>query len=109
MGNITKPITPEEVLDMKIKTIPDAMFEAVNKLIARKWNGSKAIIRKDELLEEYFRISKIDDDRGAREEIYDNHQMDFEDAYRREGWNVEYCKPSYGDSDFEPYFKFQTK
>jgi len=108
MGNIIKPIKPDEVLDRKIESIPDAMFEAVNKLIAMKWNGSEAIFRKDELLEEYFRISKETDDREARDNIYNNHHMDFEEIYRMEGWDVYYDRPGY-DESYEPTFTFKVK
>lgn len=108
MGNIVKPMKPDEVLDRKIETIPDAIFEAVNAMIALKWNGSEATFRQDDLLKKYFEISKETDDRATLDKLYDNHQMDFEDAYRREGWKVEYDKPGYNES-YEPTFTFKVK
>lgn len=108
MGNVIKPIKPEEVLDKKIETIPDAMLEAVNAMIALKWNGSSSTFRQDDLLLKYFEISKETDDREARDKLFANHHMDFEDAYRREGWKVEYDKPAYNES-YEPTFTFTIK
>jgi len=105
MGNVIKPMKPEEVLDRKIETIPDAMFEAVNAMIALKWNGSSATFRQDDLLLKYFEISKKTDDRDTRDKLFANHQVDFEDAYRREGWKVVYDKPAYNES-YEPTFCF---
>jgi hypothetical protein len=108
MGNIVKPMKPDEVLDRKIETIPDAMFEAVNAMIALKWNGSSAHFRQDDLLNKYFEISKETDNREARDKLFDNHYMDFEGAYRREGWIVRYDKPGYNES-YEPTFEFTIK
>ena len=105
MENTIKPMKPEDVLDRKIETIPDAMFAAVNAMIAMKWNGSSAVFRQDDLLEKYFELSKETDDRATRDRLFANNQMDFEDAYRREGWKIVYDKPAYNES-YEPTFCF---
>jgi hypothetical protein len=105
MGNIVKPMKPEEVLDKKIETIPDAMFEAVNAMIALKWNGRSATFRQDDLMEKFFQFSKLTDDRQTRDKLFAEHALDFEDAYRREGWKVVYDKPAYNES-YEPTFEF---
>lgn len=109
MGNIIKPIRPEEIIEKKINSIPDAMFQAVNELLARNWNGSESVIRKDDLLNRYFEITGKTNDRPTHDEIYKFRWLDFEDAYREVGWVVNYEQPSYGDSDFEPYYKFERK
>ena len=111
MKNNIKPIKPTDVFDEKLKTIPDAMIDAVNKMIALKWNGEFAIIKKDELLKKYFEIAGLDNDRPNTERLYEKHSLDFEEAYRREGWDVyyNYPIPSAGDSDFEPFYKFTIK
>jgi len=105
MGNVVKPIKPEEILDRRIETIPDAMFEAVNAMIALKWNGSSAAFRQDDLLLKYFELSKETNDCTTRNRLFANHYVDFEDAYRREGWKVVYDKPSYNEH-YEPTFCF---
>jgi hypothetical protein len=109
MSEKIRPIKPEEILDKKIATIPDNMIRAVNELIALKWNGYSAIIKKEELFDKYFDIIKKPDDRANREKLIENRALDFEFAYRKEGWLVDYSSPTYGDSDFEPYFTFTLK
>jgi hypothetical protein len=109
MGGNIKPIKPNEVLTLKAKTIPDAMFQAVNEMIAKNWNGSSATVRKDDLLERYFKITGKTNNRENRDKLYDGHALDFEDFYRKEGWDVHYSSPCYGDADFEPYFEFKVK
>jgi hypothetical protein len=101
-----RPIKASEILKKKAETIPAAMVQAVNELIAKKWNGSQAVIRKDELLERYFEITGESNDRANRDKVYDKRYMDFESMYRQEGWVVKYSSPSYGDEDYEPYFTF---
>src|ERR1035437_4052450 len=108
MNNI-KPIKPNEVLTLKVKTVPDAIFQATNEMIAKNWNGISATIRKEDLLNKYFKIKGQTNDRANRDKLYDDHALDFEDFYRKEGWNVNYESPSYGDSDFEPYWEFKVK
>jgi hypothetical protein len=109
MSEKIQPIKPEEILDKKIATIPDDMIQAVNELIAKNWNGSDATIKKEELLINFFKISGLKDDRANRENLYNAHALDFEFAYRKEGWSVTYDSPTYGDSDFEPYYTFKIK
>jgi hypothetical protein len=108
MEENVKPIKPEEILDRKAETIPPAMILAVNLLIAKKWNGSSATFRQDDLLNEYFSISGEENDRANRDKLYADHAMDFEDLYRRDGWDVYYDKPAYNES-YEPTFKFSVK
>jgi hypothetical protein len=104
-----KPIKPSEVLELKAETIPNAMFQAVNEMIAKMWDGSSATIRKEDLLERYFKIVGLRNDRANRDKLYDDHALDFEHFYLKEGWNVKYESPCYGESDFEPYFEFKVK
>jgi hypothetical protein len=109
MGHVIQPIKPEEILDKKIATIPDHMIQAVNELIAKNWTGNMAEIKKEEILQRYFKISGKMDDRANRDKLYDDHSLDFEFAYQKEGWSVNYESPGMGDSDFEPYYIFKVK
>lgn len=106
---IINPIKPEEILNKKLETIPDAMIEAVNKLLAINWVGNESRIRKDELLNEYFKITGETNDRHAHETLYHFHWLDFEPVFREAGWDVKYNQPSYGDDDFEPFYSFKIK
>jgi len=104
---IINPIKPEEILKEKAKTIPDAMIQAVNELLATNWNGSESRIRRDELFEKYFKITGEANDRHAHETLYHFHWLDFEPVFREAGWNVKYYHPSYGDEDYEPFYLFK--
>lgn len=108
MGNIIRPIKPSEILDRKAETIPDEMIQAVNELIAKNWNGISATFRQDDLLARYFELAKKENDRANQEYLFDNHMLDFEDLYKKEGWSVNYDKPGYNES-YEPTFKFKRK
>jgi hypothetical protein len=108
---MVKPIKPEEILEKKLEAIPAEMIQAVNELVALKWNGSSSTIRQDELLEKYFQISGQESNRSNREKVFDNHYLEFEQIYNQNGWEVEYNKPDYkaSNNDFEPYFVFKIK
>lgn len=102
----TKPIKPEEILDRKADVIPDAMFQAINELIALNWNGNEAKFRQDDLIERYLEIIGENNLQSSRDIIFKNHYLDFEDIYRREGWNVRYDKPAYNE-DYPATFEFK--
>ena len=106
MENKILPIKPEEVIGAKQKFIPDKMFESVNEMIVRTWNGSKATFRQDDLIIKY--LDKIGEPNNFtnRNKIFDNHLLDFEDIYREQGWYVEYDKPGY-DEDYPATFTFR--
>ena len=95
--NKVNPISPKEVTH----AIPDFVIEAVNDLIKKKWDGKKAVIYQDEILD----IISGDDNKPSRKTIFDNNWLDFEDLYREQGWKVEYDKPEYYEN-YKAYFKF---
>jgi hypothetical protein len=101
-----KPIKPEEILEKKAETIPDEMFQAINELIALKWNGSSAVFRQEDLILKYFEITGQSNLERNREVIFSNHMLDFEDIYRKEGWQVHYDKPAYNES-YHATFEFK--
>ena len=43
-----------------------------------------------------------------RQDIFDNHWLDVEDLYRKNGWKVDYDKPGYNES-YNAYFVFSAK
>lgn len=97
-----KPISPKEVVNNKAGIIPDAIFEAFNELIAKKWDGTRSVIEQDEVID--VAIAKMMGDREGedystfRQRIFLEHWFDVEDIYRRAGWIVEYDKSSYDDT-----------
>jgi len=108
MEEKVKPISPEEIGDKKAATIPAAMIQAVNELLAIKWNGSSAVLRQDDILKRYFEISGLADTRENHEKLFERHAMDFEDMYRKLGWKVYYDRPAYNES-YEPTYEFSKK
>jgi len=104
-----KPLDPNKVQEIKNNTIPAEIFDAVNQLIVENWDGSEAIIKQNAIINKYFELAKIDHDSRniMRRKLFDKHLLDIEKSYREMGWSVEYEKPSYGDNDFEAYFKFK--
>jgi hypothetical protein len=108
MGEKVKPISPDEVLDAKKTSIPDEMFEAVNEMIVKKWNGSEATFRQEDLMSLYLQKVGENDIQKSRDKVYENHWMDFEDIYRKNGWSVSYDKPAYNES-YPATFTFKKK
>jgi len=108
MEENVKPISPEEIGNEKIKTIPVAMIQAVNELLAIEWNGSSATLRQDDILTRYFKIIGKENDRANRDEVFDKHMLDFEHVYRKLGWRVYYDRPAYNES-YEPTYEFMKK
>lgn len=96
---MVKPISPDQVGNGS--HIPDEVFEVVNKLLQANWTGSSATIKQKDV------ISAL----GAHydsQTVFDNGWLNFEGAYRAQGWKVVYDKPSYNDS-YGAYWKFTPK
>jgi hypothetical protein len=100
------PLTPSVASQLKDTTIPDDILEAVNSFLVSK---SKSItIRQNKLMAKIASIRGVDNTDMFRNEIYNNHDLDFEDIYRANGWKVKYDQPCRGES-FEAYFNFTKK
>jgi hypothetical protein len=87
--NKVKPITPDEIHKQQMENIPDAVFEALNSLIAKEYCGGSSSFTIGELAAEFRSkgITKI-------ESWYYN----FEPVYEAAGWTVNYYKPGYNES-----------
>ena len=103
-----KPITPEKVLEIRIHEMPEAIIQATNELIVRKWNGHDATIKINEIVEQYFRVIGEKETAVKRKELFENHYLDIEPAYRNAGWKVEFDKPGYNES-YDAFFVFSKK
>lgn len=109
---IILPITPDEAYERKIESIDPEMIQAVNELIIANMDSYKtATIKQGELVEKYFSLKNIDSENKESEEalLYKRHQLDFEDIYKKSGWDVTYTKSDYTENWFEPYFKFKKR
>lgn len=98
-----KPYTPEEAVQHQITQIPDVVFEAVNRLLAKQALSSRIVIQKPDLIEEIRKLDGPD-----AQELYANKWLDIELAYRLNGWSVQYESPDWGSSG-TGYFIFTKK
>ncbi len=95
-----KPITPSQAEKLKSSSIPDAVIEAFNELIAEKLNGRHATVMQKEAVRRIKTKMKVTND-----ELFYNGWMDVEPIFRKAGWKVTYDKPAYNES-YEPSFQF---
>lgn len=99
----TKPINPSEAQALKDKNIPDGVIEVFNEMLVEKLSEGTATLNQGEL------VSRIMAKMGCeRQTIFDNHWLDVEGIFQREGWSVEYDKPAW-DENYEAHFKFRPK
>lgn len=90
---MTGPISPKEAADKKAKNIPDRVFDVFNELITKKLNGRISTVLQSEAVEAIMVRMDV-----VRDEVFDSHWLDIEDAYRKKGWTVQYDKPGYNDN-----------
>jgi len=97
-----KPITPDEVVDLKKKSIPPFVIECINDLIAKKWDGRSAHIKQDEIVRAIMTLGI------ERRVIFEDHMLDVESIYEEYGWKVKYDKPGFNET-YDAYFIFTKK
>ena len=93
------PLTPDEVSDSLLRSIPDGVIEAVNELLTKKLRGTNATLYQDDIKNRAIEIM------GIEWKEFDNGWLDFEPLFRDAGWEVQYYKPPYY-SDERPTFMF---
>lgn len=98
-----KPITPDEVVKRKGSVIPDQVIEAVNTLVAKKWTGSSATFKQDDIVGIIRGVMGV-----SRDTIFEAGWLDFEPVFEEAGWKVYYDKPGYCE-DYNATFTFSKK
>ncbi len=98
----TKPITPKDATLLKVSTIPDAVFEAFNELIAENFDGHSSCFTEKKV------VAHIVKKGISSKTAYDNHWLDVEPLYEKAGWKVEYDKPGFNES-YDATFTFTKK
>lgn len=98
----TKPLSPSEVGQAQIAALPDFVIQSVNACLART-TGTIRTVKRDDIISEIQLRHECE-----RAQIFAQRWLDFEDAFREVGWDVQYCKPDYTE-DFPPYFEFRPK
>lgn len=96
-----EPLKPDQIQVAKNADLPDFVISAVNEMLVKKWTGHQARFTQREIIG--LILSKGDN--VTRELLFENHWLDFEDIYRRQGWKVEYDSPGYNES-YEANFTF---
>lgn len=97
-----RPIKPSEVAKKKKNDIPDAVFEAFNELIAKKFSDGYATVKQADAV-------ALMEKKGLNpNEVYNNGWLNVEEVYRAAGWKVEYDKPAYNES-YPATFTFSTR
>lgn len=103
-----KPFSPAEAKAAQVTLIPDEVIEAVNELLAMEaGTGSSCTLRQKDILALALKKFKEHGQNYTVQTVYNNHWMDFENAFRKEGWKVDYDKPGYNES-YEPTFHFSV-
>jgi len=93
-----KPISPNEVSKVKASRIPDDVVESFNELLAKHWNGKSATIKQEEVISLILQKRNLRPRGGSRRDIFDNKELDIEELFRAEGWQIEYDKPGFNES-----------
>jgi hypothetical protein len=102
---MTKPISPDEIVEKKTQLIPDYVFEAFNELIAKKWDGHCAAI----LLSEATMVVLSKAPEGvSRDMIFKEHYLEVEHSYQLAGWKVEFDRPGYNET-YDSVYRFYKK
>jgi len=98
---MTDPITPGQVASEKLAQLPDLVIVAFNELIARAWDGQRAMVYQEDAVEAILSTGVA----RTREEIFELHLLDVEPVYQAAGWSVTYDKPGFNET-YQPYFAF---
>lgn len=90
------PFTPQEARESNVSSIPEAIINAVNKLLAEKIGLNKSVtLKQDDILE---LAGAGVDNREFRQQIFDKGWLNIESLYAKYGWKVTYDKPAYCES-----------
>lgn len=97
-----KPLSPSEVKQKAIESIPDEMIQAVNELLIENASRSSIVIKQKDIEDRFRKLSK---GKYNHVDIYAKGWMDIEPVYSKAGWKVRYESPD-RDQNFEEYFAF---
>jgi hypothetical protein len=100
---MSRPIRPDEVGQQQRSIIPEVVFDTINELIAVNWDGRSAVVKQEEL------VARICSRLGClKDDVFKRKLLNFEEAYRAEGWSVDYDKPGYNET-YSATFTFHRK
>lgn len=102
---MTDPIRPEEVAARKLAALPDGVIDSFNELIAKAFDGQSAVVYQNDVIEAILANCC---DVTSRQQVFDDHLLDVEPAYRAAGWDVAYDKPGWNETG-RAYFTFTRR
>lgn len=88
-----EPIKPQHMTKAKLESLPDAVMEAFNELIAKHWNGRNSRFKQEEVVELIVQKKGC-----SRSDIFENGWLDVEHIFRKANWRVQYDKPGFNES-----------
>jgi hypothetical protein len=95
------PITPQQV--QVSKAFPSEVFEAFNFFIQTGYRNGESIVRQCDV------IRRLEELGYSKSRVEHEKLLDIEEVYRDAGWEVEYDKPGYNETWYEPKFIFRKK
>lgn len=110
---MSKPIKPSEVAALKQMLYPDYVLDTFNELIAINFNGKKATIGQNKVIDLMLKkanngLSEEHINYLTRADIFYRKYLDVETIYRSEGWSVCYDAPAYNES-YEAIYTFSVQ
>jgi hypothetical protein len=98
-----KAFSPQDVIQAQATgaQIPDEVFDIINDMLV-KAGSSRIVIKQNELVEAITEMLGV-----SRQTVFSNSWLNFEPAYRAQGWLVKYDKPAYNEN-YDPFWIFTT-
>lgn len=103
---MTQAFSPDDAVRAKAAVIPAFVIEAVNQLLAERFNGKGCIIKQSEVVARATQICSAAGNEPLASRFYSGNWLDFEPLYEQRGWKVTYDKPGYFNADTEAYWRF---
>lgn len=96
---MVKPFTPQAAKDAQQNAVPEIVLSIVNHFLAQRAASNLIFINQKEVVEQ------LEEAGYTRSAIFAEHLLDFEAAYRANGWKVVYDKPAYNET-YDPRWEF---
>lgn len=103
-----KALSPQDIIDDLGNIIPKSVIQGVNNLLKLKYRGDSVVLYQNEIIKEIMKIEKQNNGTLTRQQLFDNHYMDFEPIFSQAGWKVVYDNPGYNET-YEANFTFTPK
>lgn len=101
------PISPDQIGEAQAAALPEEVFKVVNNHIALGWCNTYAQVTQEEVITDLLKELGWNPDTD-RQAIFDHGYLNFEEAYRSQGWVVKYDKPAYNES-YGAFWTFKRK